>query len=75
MSAAYLRSTQSLGVREAMAVADPAGANRRLIPVRVGETRGAEPFAERAVLDLARRDASAGCGGDPQGTRPFAATR
>jgi hypothetical protein len=58
VSAAYLRSVQSLGVREAMAVADPAGANRRLIPVRVGETRVAEPFADRAVLDLARRDAT-----------------
>ena len=58
VSAAYLRSVQSLGVREAMAVADPAGANRRLIPVRVGDTRGAEPFADRAVLDLARRDAA-----------------
>ena len=58
VSAAYLRSAQSLGVREAMAVADPAGTNRRLIPVRVGDTRGAEPFADRAVLDLARRDAT-----------------
>jgi tetratricopeptide (TPR) repeat protein len=58
VSAAYLRSTQSLGVREAMAVADPAGTNRRLIPVRVGDTRGAEPFADRTVLDLGRRDAA-----------------
>ena len=58
VSAAYLRSVQSLGVREAMAVADPASANRRLIPVRVGDTRGAEPFADRAVLDLARKDAA-----------------
>jgi tetratricopeptide (TPR) repeat protein len=58
VSAAYLRSAQSLGVREAMAVADPAGANRRLIPVRVGDTRGSEPFADRTVLDLARRDAT-----------------
>jgi TIR domain/Tetratricopeptide repeat/AAA domain len=57
VSTAYLRSVQSLGVREAMAVADPAGANRRLIPVRVGDTRGAEPFADRTVLDLGRRDA------------------
>ena len=58
VSTAYLRSVQSLGVREAMAVADPAGANRRLIPVRVGDTRGAEPFADRTVLDLGRRDAA-----------------
>ena len=58
VSTAYLRSAQSLGVREAMAVADPAGANRRLIPVRVGDTRGAGPFADRTVLDLGRRDAA-----------------
>ena len=58
VSAAYLRSQQALGVREAMAVADPAGVNRRLIPVRVTEARVAEPFAERSVLDLARRDAA-----------------
>ena len=58
VSPAYLRSAQSLGVREAMAVADPTGANRRLIPVRVGDTRGAEPFADRTVLDLGRRDAT-----------------
>jgi tetratricopeptide (TPR) repeat protein len=58
VSAAYLRSQQSLGVREAMAAADPAGANRRLIPVRVSEVRVSEPFAERAVLDLARKDAA-----------------
>jgi tetratricopeptide (TPR) repeat protein len=59
VSAAYLRSPQALGVREAMAVADPAGINRRLIPVRVvGETRMTEPFAERTVVDLTRRDAA-----------------
>ena len=58
VSAAYLRSPQALGVREAMAAIDPAGINRRLIPVRVSESRVAEPFAERAVLDLTRRDAA-----------------
>ena len=59
VSAAYLRSPQALGVREAMAVADPGGINRRLIPVRVvGETRMTEPFAERTVVDLTRRDAA-----------------
>jgi tetratricopeptide (TPR) repeat protein len=57
VSAAYLRSSQALGVREAMTVADPAGINRRLIPVRVGEVRMTEPFAERTVVDLTRRDA------------------
>ena len=57
VSAAYLRSPQAIGVREAMATADPAGITRRLIPVRVGEVRMTEPFAERTVVDLTRRDA------------------
>jgi hypothetical protein len=56
VSSAYLRSAQSQGVQEAMAE-DPAGSNRRLIPVRVSETRASEPFADRTVLDLTRRDA------------------
>jgi hypothetical protein len=56
VSSAYLRSPQSRGVREAMAD-DPAGINRRLIPVRVSETRASEPFADRTVLDLTHRDA------------------
>jgi hypothetical protein len=57
VSPAYLRSPQALGVREAMTIADPAGITRRLIPVRVGEVRMTEPFAERTVVDLTRRDA------------------
>ena len=57
VSPAYLRSPQALGVREAMATADPAGLTRRLIPVRIGEVRMTEPFAERTVVDLTRRDA------------------
>jgi tetratricopeptide (TPR) repeat protein len=62
VSPAYLRSPQALGVREAMAVADPAGMNRRLIPVRVGEVRMTEPFAERTMVDLTRRDAAQAAG-------------
>jgi MinD-like ATPase involved in chromosome partitioning or flagellar assembly/tetratricopeptide (TPR) repeat protein len=59
VSASYLRSPQALGVREAMTIADPAGINRRLIPVRVvGEVKMSEPFAERTVVDLTRRDAA-----------------
>jgi len=57
VSPAYLRSPQAIGVREAMAIADPAGNTRRLIPVRIGEVRMTEPFAERTVVDLTRRDA------------------
>ncbi len=57
VSPAYLRSPQALGVREAMAVSDPTGVNRRLIPVHVGEARMTSLFADRAVVDLTRRDA------------------
>ena len=46
------------GVWDAMGAADPAGTSRRLIPIRVGETRLEEPFSERTVVDLTRRDAS-----------------
>ena len=46
------------GVWDAMGAADPAGTSRRLIPIRVGETRLEQPFSERTVVDLTRRDAS-----------------
>jgi hypothetical protein len=57
VSSAYLRSPQALGVREAIAVSDPTGVNRRLIPVHVGEARMTNPFPDRALVDLTRRDA------------------
>jgi tetratricopeptide (TPR) repeat protein len=57
LSAAYLQSPQAQGVWDAMSVADPAGTNRRLIPIQVGETRVKQPFSERSVVDLTRRDA------------------
>jgi hypothetical protein len=58
LSAAYLHSPQAQGVWDAMSLADPAGTGRRLIPVRVGETRLEPPFAERTVVDLTRRDST-----------------
>jgi tetratricopeptide (TPR) repeat protein len=58
LSAAYMQSPQARGVWDAMGAADPAGAGRRLIPIRVGETRLDEPFSERTVVDLTRRDAA-----------------
>ena len=39
LSAAYMRSPQARGVLAAMSTADPTGAGRRLIAIRVGETR------------------------------------
>ena len=59
LSAAYMQSPQALGVWDAMSTADPAGTSRRLIPVRVGETRVEQPFSERNVVDLARREQEA----------------
>ena len=58
LSAAYMQSPQAQGVWDAMGAADPAGTGRRLIPVRVGETRIEQPFSERSVVDLTRRDAT-----------------
>jgi tetratricopeptide (TPR) repeat protein len=58
LSAAYMQSPQAKGVWDAMGAADPAGTTRRLIPVRVGETRLEQPFSERTVVDLTRRDAN-----------------
>src|SRR5579859_2697735 len=57
LSAAYMQSPQARGVWDAMGAADPAGTGRRLIPIRVGETRLEQPFSERTVVDLTRRDA------------------
>ncbi|HEX3512662.1 MAG TPA: FxSxx-COOH system tetratricopeptide repeat protein [Trebonia sp.] len=58
LSTAYMRSPQAQGIWDGLGAADPAGIRRRLIPVRVGETRLEPPFADRAVVDLTRRDAA-----------------
>jgi tetratricopeptide (TPR) repeat protein len=58
LSGAYMQSPQAKGVWDAMGAADPTGTSRRLIPVRVGETRLEPPFSERTVVDLTRRDAN-----------------
>jgi hypothetical protein len=58
LSSAYLRSPQARGVWESLAAADPMGASRRLIPVKIGEVPLSGPFADRMVIDLTRRDAT-----------------
>jgi tetratricopeptide (TPR) repeat protein len=58
VSAAYQRSPQAHGVWESLAADDPAGASRKLIPVRVGEVPLSGPFADRTVVDLTRRNAA-----------------
>ena len=52
-----------------MGAADPAGTGRRLIPIRVGEARLEQPFSERTVVDLTRRDQAPGDRGAAAGAR------
>jgi tetratricopeptide (TPR) repeat protein len=56
LSAAYLRSATARAVVEQALAADPTGAKRLLIPVRVGEVRVTAPFVERTPVDLVQRD-------------------
>src|SRR5216683_4002995 len=58
LSAAYLRSPQARGAWEALSAADPSGARRQLVPVRVGDIRLTPPFADRTPVDLVRLDAA-----------------
>jgi hypothetical protein len=58
ISAAYQRSPQARGVWDSLIADDPAGVIRKLIPVRVGEVALSGPFADRTVVDLARRNAA-----------------
>ena len=56
LSAAYLNSPDAGGVWEAIALADPVGTSRRLLPVRVADIQVGPPFSDRTIVDLARRD-------------------
>ncbi|MGH3281606.1 MAG: FxSxx-COOH system tetratricopeptide repeat protein, partial [Trebonia sp.] len=56
LSAGYLVSPDAEGVWEAIAAADPVGAGRRLIPVRVADVAVGPPFSDRTIVDLTRRD-------------------
>jgi TIR domain/Tetratricopeptide repeat/NB-ARC domain/CobQ/CobB/MinD/ParA nucleotide binding domain len=58
LSAAYLQSPQAKGVWDVLGVTDPTGTGRRLVPIRVGETRPEPPFSERNVVDLTRSNAA-----------------
>jgi cellulose biosynthesis protein BcsQ len=59
LSAAYLRSSQARATLESLVAADPAGATRRLVPVRIGEVSLSGPFGDRMmIIDLTRRDAT-----------------
>ncbi|HEY6494225.1 MAG TPA: FxSxx-COOH system tetratricopeptide repeat protein [Trebonia sp.] len=56
LSAGYLASPDAEGVWEAIAAADPVGASRKLIPVRVADVTVGPPFSDRTIVDLTRRD-------------------
>jgi MinD-like ATPase involved in chromosome partitioning or flagellar assembly len=58
LSSSYLRSPAARSVWEQAVAADPTGARRQLVPVRVGDVRLTTPFAERSPVDLVRRDDS-----------------
>jgi tetratricopeptide (TPR) repeat protein len=58
LSAGYLASPDAEGVWEAIAAADPVGASRKLIPVRVADVTVGPPFSDRTIVDLTRRDES-----------------
>lgn len=56
LSSAYLRSAGGRSVWERAIAADPTGARRQFVPVRVGDVRLPPPLAGRSPVDLVRRD-------------------
>ncbi|MEU6371749.1 FxSxx-COOH system tetratricopeptide repeat protein [Streptomyces sp. NPDC046909] len=58
VSAAYQRSPQARAVWEAVAAADPIGARRTLVPVRISDARLQHPFSDRTPIDLSTMDES-----------------
>ncbi|MGW3206833.1 FxSxx-COOH system tetratricopeptide repeat protein [Streptomyces sp. NPDC001135] len=52
LSAAYQRSPQARAVWEAVAVADPMGSRRVLVPVRVSDSPPEHPFSDRTPLPV-----------------------
>ncbi|WP_254897905.1 FxSxx-COOH system tetratricopeptide repeat protein [Kitasatospora sp. NA04385] len=56
LSAAYLQSPQAQALWDRTVLADPAGARRQLIPVRVSDVRLNAPYNNRNPVDLIGRD-------------------
>ncbi|MFJ1703511.1 FxSxx-COOH system tetratricopeptide repeat protein [Kitasatospora sp. NPDC088346] len=56
LSSAYLSSPQAQALWGRTVSADPAGARRQLIPVRVGDIRITAPYNNRNPVDLVGRD-------------------
>ncbi|MFI9782012.1 FxSxx-COOH system tetratricopeptide repeat protein [Kitasatospora sp. NPDC051984] len=59
LSAAYLQSPQAQALWDRTVLADPAGARRQLIPVRVSDVRLNAPYNSRNPVDLIGRDEQA----------------
>ena len=58
LSNAYMNSPEARSLWRALSAADAAGIRRQIVPVKVSDTRIAEPFGEYTPIDLARADAA-----------------
>jgi tetratricopeptide (TPR) repeat protein/CO dehydrogenase nickel-insertion accessory protein CooC1 len=58
LSSAYLNSPAARSIWKVMSATDAAGTHRRLIPLKVSESRITEPFTDHASVDLTHLDAS-----------------
>jgi CO dehydrogenase nickel-insertion accessory protein CooC1/tetratricopeptide (TPR) repeat protein len=58
LSSAYMSSPEARQLWRALSAADAAGIRRQIVPIRVSDTRIAEPFGEYTPIDLARADAT-----------------
>ncbi|GAA2743141.1 FxSxx-COOH system tetratricopeptide repeat protein [Kitasatospora cinereorecta] len=59
LSAGYLQSPQAQALWDRTIIADPAGARRQVIPVRVSDVRLTAPYNSRNPVDLIGRDEQA----------------
>jgi CO dehydrogenase nickel-insertion accessory protein CooC1 len=57
LSSTYMNSAEARSLWRTMSAADAAGIRRQIVPIRVSDTRIAEPFNEFTPVDLARTDA------------------
>jgi CO dehydrogenase nickel-insertion accessory protein CooC1 len=57
LSGTYMNLPEARSLWRTLSAADAAGIRRQIVPVRVSDTRIAEPFNEHTPVDLARADA------------------
>jgi hypothetical protein len=56
LSATYVRSPEAKSIWAAISAVDAPGARKKLVPLRVDDTRIPPPFAERPAVDLTQRN-------------------